>query len=107
MSDPLDMICEITGCSREEAEAVFAETKDVVEASDRLLKKTELKSQKYIPPKSEQVLTAEQKEVKKVRELMKQMDDRRGPTSLSPPARCEEGAQPALPESTAPQSSHH
>ena len=101
MSDPLDMICEITGCSREEAETVFAETKDVVEASDRLLKKTELKSQKYIPAKPEQVMTHEQKEVRKVREVMKQMDDKRGPTSLSQPAHCEEGAQPALPESTA------
>ena len=101
MSDPLDMICEITGCSREEAETVFAETKDVVEAADRLLKKTELKSQKYIPTKSEQVLTDEQKEVKKVRELMKQMDDRRNSTLSGPPAHCEEDAQPALPESTA------
>ena len=71
MSDPLGMICEIAGCSKEEAEVVFADTKDVVEAVDRLLKKTELKSQKYIPPKPEQVLTPEQIEVRKVRMVMK------------------------------------
>jgi hypothetical protein len=107
MSDPLGMISEIAGCSREEAEVVFAETKDVVEAADRLMAKTELKSQKYIPPKPEQVLTQEQIEVRKVRILMKEMDEKRGSTSLNQPARCEEGEQQALPESTAPQNSHH
>lgn len=95
------MICEIAGCSKEEAEVVFAETKDVVEAVDRLLKKTELKSQKYILSKPEQVLTPEQIEVRKVRMVMKEMDDKRGSTSLSQPARCEEGEQQVLPESTA------
>jgi len=101
MGDPLEMICELAGCSREEAEPVFAETKDVVEAVDRLMKKTELKSQKYIPSKPEQVLTAQQIEIKKVREVMKQMDDRRSSTLSDQPARCEGDAQPALPESTA------
>ena len=101
MSDPLGMICEIAGCSKEEAEVVFADTKDVVEAVDRLLKKTELKSQKYIPPKPEQVLTPEQIEVRKVRMVMKEMDDKRASTLSSQPARCEEGEQQAPPESTA------
>jgi len=101
MSDPLEMICGLAGCSMEKAEAVFAETKDVVEAVDRLMAKPELKSQKYIPPKPEQVLTQEQIEVRKVRILMKQMDESRSSTSSSQPARCEEGEQQVPPESTA------
>ena len=48
MSDPLEMICELSGCKRDEAEAAFAETKDVVESVDRLMAKSELKSQKYL-----------------------------------------------------------
>ena len=101
MSDPLSMICDLAGCSREDAGAVFAETGDVVESVDRLMEKKELKSKKYIPARPEQVLTQEQMEVRKVREVMKKMDDSRGSTSLSQPAREESVELPALPEETA------
>ena len=107
MSDPIQMICELAGCSKEEAEVVFAETKDVVEAVDKLMVKTTLKSQKYILPKPESVLTQEQVEVRKVRQLMKQIDDNRTSTSSSQPARCEEGETQDLPESKAQQNNHH
>jgi hypothetical protein len=101
MSDPVEMICELAGCSKEEAEVVFGETNDVVEAVDRLMAKPTLISQKYIPAKPESVLTEEQLGVRKVRNLMKKIDDSRGSTSLSQHARCEEAEQQVPPESKA------
>jgi hypothetical protein len=98
MSDPLNMICEISGCSRDRAAEVFEQTKDVVEAIDFLMEKRDLPSQKYIPAKFEQVLTKEQIEVRKVRSVMKEMDDKRGPTLLNRPAQDLPGERPARPE---------
>ena len=51
MTDPILTICNLSDCSREEAERVYAETKDVVEAVDRLLAKTRSTAQKYIEAK--------------------------------------------------------
>jgi hypothetical protein len=39
MSDPVELICELANCSREDAERSYKETKDVVESVDRLLAK--------------------------------------------------------------------
>jgi hypothetical protein len=83
MSDPVQMICDLAGCRREQAEAAFAETKDVVEAVDRLMAKPELKSQKYIPPKQEKVMTQAQVELKKLRDISEGIEKSRGPTLLS------------------------
>jgi hypothetical protein len=77
MSDQIEIICNLSGCSVEDAKRVFEETKDIVESVDRLLVKPKNFYEKYIPVKKEPVLTPDQIEVKKVRELMKIFDDKR------------------------------
>jgi hypothetical protein len=47
MSDPIQMICDLANCSKEEAETSYNETNDVVESVDKLLAKSS--PNKYIP----------------------------------------------------------
>jgi hypothetical protein len=98
MSDPLEMICDIAGCSKEEAEMVFSETKDVVESVDRLMKKTESSWKKYIPLKSEPILTEAQVKLKKLREITTKIEESRGPTLLNRSGGCAESSQESRPE---------
>jgi len=77
MSDPIQTICNLTDCSIEDAKAAYEETKDVVDAVDKLLVKVVNVSDKYtIKPKKEAILTEEQIEIAKARKLMKENDDR-------------------------------
>lgn len=86
------MICSLTGCSEEEAKKAFSQTKDTVDAIDLLLEKPVSKCDKYIPKKVIQPLTEEQIEIRKVRDLMEQMDGTKS-ISLSPPCCVEQDEQ--------------
>lgn len=100
MSDPIMMICSISGCSEEEAKKVFQETEDVVDAIDKLIEKKPMNYEKYIPAKPTQILTEEQIEIRKVRELMKKLDDKMS-TSLDQPGCVEPNVQQVLREEMA------
>lgn len=83
MADPLETICNLAGCTREEAEKVYSETKDVVEAVDRLLAKPLSAAEKYIQTKKpKHVTTEEEKIIAPYRAFLKELDDKRS-TSLS------------------------
>ena len=76
MSDAIDTICNLANCSREDAERVYAETKDVVEAVDKLLAKVLSPAEKYVKSgRLQKELTEEQKQLRKLREIMEKIDD--------------------------------
>lgn len=76
MTDPLETICNLTGCSMEDAERVYNETKDLVEAVDRLLEKRQSAADKYIESKRiKKEVTEEEKIIAPIRTMLKQMDD--------------------------------
>ena len=100
MSDEIEIICNLCGCSVEDAKRVFGETKDIVESVDRLLTKPKTSYEKYIPVKKEPILTEEQIEVKKVRELMKVFDEKRSVTSTDQPGCAPQSEKPTLLEET-------
>ena len=77
MSDPIHIICNLTGCDEEDAQRIYAETRDIVEAVDRLLAKPVSAADKYTPPKKEKVLTEEQKILAEAREILKRFDEER------------------------------
>ena len=98
MTEPIDMICAITDCSREDAERVYKKTGNILDAADELMVKFESKFAKYIPAKKVAELTEEQKEIQRVRNEMKKFDNfisnRPGHEELSvQQARLEETAQ--------------
>lgn len=77
MSDPIDTICDLANCSREDAERVYYETKDIVEAVDRLLVKPVCAADKYTKLKRQQTLTDDQKLLAQTREVLKRFDEER------------------------------
>jgi len=77
MSDPIDTICLLADCTRDQAEEVYYETRDIVEAVDRLLMKPVCAADKYMRPKKENKLTEEQKLLKQAGELLKKFDEER------------------------------
>ena len=69
MSEEIEMICELSGCSKEDAMKSWEEFGDVVEAVDNLLPGKTSKKKKE--------LSEEQQFFKEMRETMKVMDDKR------------------------------
>lgn len=91
MSDPIQTICNLTDCSIEDAKNAYEETKNVVDAVDKLLSKVVSPSDKYTnKSKKQQILTDEQIEIAKVRKLMKENDDRMYQPNVSGQSACEE-----------------
>ncbi len=70
MSKSIDMICTLTGCDQEMAAAAFDETNDVTLAVDKILFKTE------IPAKKKRKLDDAQQEIERIREVMKELDNK-------------------------------
>lgn len=72
MSDPVETICSLAGCSREVAEISYARTNNIVDSVDELivLPKTTFK----LPMKRKRELTAEEEEVTRIRNLMEKAD---------------------------------
>ena len=83
MADPLETIQTLTGCSEEDAKRVYEETKDLVEAVDRLLEKRQSAADKYIQSKKrKREVTEEEKVIAPYRAVLKEFDNRMS-TSLS------------------------
>ena len=83
MTDPLETICNLTGCSIEDAERVYNETKDLVEAVDQLMEKRQSAADKYIQSKKvKKEVTEEEKIIGPVRTVLKKIDEEIS-TSLS------------------------
>jgi len=75
MSDPIDTICNLVGCPREDAEQAYAETQDVVEAVDKLLVKVSSPAAKYLySRRAEPHRTEAQQQIEKLRTIMEQID---------------------------------
>jgi hypothetical protein len=76
MSDEIQTICNLTGCSREQAEEVYAQTQNVVDAVDRLLVNVPSPAEKYIQSRRTQKYeTEEQKHLRKLREIMEKIEE--------------------------------
>jgi hypothetical protein len=77
MTDPLETICNLTGCTIEQAERAYFETRDIVDAVDLLLERKPSAIDKYIQSKKKQIeVTEEEKIIKPIREMLKQLDEK-------------------------------
>ena len=77
MSDPIQVICSLTGCTEDEANEAYDRTEDVVEAVDLLLA-----SGKTTPmPKRLREITPEEEVIGPIRKLMKRFDEERSTLS--------------------------
>ncbi len=82
MSDPIDTICLLADCSRELAQKTYEETKDIVEAVDKLLEKVSSPAQKIIETKlKKRSVTHEEEIIAPIRKMLKQMDEARSTSS--------------------------
>ena len=72
MTYPISSVCNLAGCTREEAERVY--TGDIVEAVDKLLVKVSSPAEKYIKKRPRQV-TPEEEIMAPIRKIMKQFDE--------------------------------
>jgi len=104
MSDPVEIICKLSGCSLEDAERVYSETKDIVESVDRLMATTETKYAKYLKVLPKKHLTEEQLKLASIRETMERIDGTL-PTCGGPPVQTAQAETHSLPEGKAPQNS--
>lgn len=72
MSDPVETICSLVGCSREDAEISYARTNSVLESVDELI--VVPKSAIKLPMKRKRDLTPEEEEVTRIRHLMEKAE---------------------------------
>ena len=98
------MIVEMAGCSEEDAKRVYDDVGDVAEAVDILMPKKKSAADKYIEklkPKPE--VSDEQMWCRTVREILKEMDDKKS-TSANQPELVERSERCILREETVQQS---
>lgn len=77
MTDPLETICNLANCSREDAERVYSETNDVVEAIDRLLVKKPSAAEVYIQSiKKPHEVSPEESIIGPYRAILKEFDEK-------------------------------
>jgi len=81
MSDPIGMICELANCSRDEADRAYEKTRNVVDAVDMLLEVPSMASSKYTCSRVTHQLSEEDREKKRIREILERFDKERA-TSL-------------------------
>lgn len=72
MSDPVETICSLVGCSREDAEISYARTNSVLDSVDELMVFPE--SAVKLPMKRKRELTPEEEEVTRIRHLMEKAE---------------------------------
>jgi hypothetical protein len=72
MSDPVDTICALVGCSREVAEVSYARTNNVVDSVDELI--VFPKPAFKLPMKRKRELTSEEEEISRIRDLMEKAE---------------------------------
>ena len=68
--DPIKRIADLAGCTEEVAKTAYEETKNVVDAVDKILFRSEIKT------KPTKILTEEQQEIARIREILKENDER-------------------------------
>ena len=68
----IQMIMAVTDCPRDVAQSVYEKTKSVIESIDDILFPNDPKMKKV-----KQILSAQQEEISRVRDITKQMDDAR------------------------------
>lgn len=93
MSDPIGTICDLANCSVEEAKLAYEQTNSIVDAAVMLLKVPVLASSKYTQSRVAPELTEEQREKKRIREILEKFDKERV-TSLD--QRVDEGSSVTL-----------
>ena len=81
MSDPIETIMNLSGCTKEQAKEAFEETKNIVDAVDKLLEKPNHPEDKYIKIVKHDV-TPEEKIIAPFRKILKELDEKMF-TSLS------------------------
>lgn len=107
MSRAVETIIELTGCSEDDAQRVYAETNDVTDAVDRLMPKYEFPSSKYVKKmKAERIYTEEEKALQLLRTSLKAMDEEHAnrSTSSNQPEHAEQVGHCTPREETVPQS---
>jgi hypothetical protein len=72
MSDPIETICSLVGCSREEAEVSYARTNSVLDSVEELIVFPE--SAVKLPMKRKRELTPEEEEVTRIRHIMEKAE---------------------------------
>jgi len=99
------MIVEMAGCSEEDAKRVYDQVGDVSEAVDILMPKPKSAADKYIEKlKPKPIVSEEQKWCRQVREVLREMDDKKS-TAANQPELAERSENCILPEETAQQNS--
>lgn len=103
MSDPIQIICTLTGCTQEEAEEAYDKTQDTVEAVDLLLEVPKSTATSNLKKRPREV-TQEEQIIAPIRKMLKEMDEKRSTSSYQ---RGYAGSVEMLdpPEETAPQNS--
>lgn len=72
MSDPVETICSLVGCSRDDAEISYARTNSILESVDELMVIPQ--SAVKLPVKRKRELTPEEEEVTRIRHLMEKAE---------------------------------
>lgn len=110
MSDPIETICELAGCSRELAEESYAKTKNILESVDALLQTPPKKYTLPVVQKPEK--TPEQLELERIRKVMEEAEreihekiKHKTLTGSNPLGSSESDVTTDHPEETVPQSS--
>lgn len=107
MTDPIQTICNLTACSNEDAERVYKETNNVIDAVDRLLVKNEQPSDKYVNKvRYRKELTNQEEEIAQVRNLMKENDERMYQSKRDQPEPEKLNETPSLHEETVLQNNY-
>jgi hypothetical protein len=77
MTDPVETVCNLTGCTEEQARQVLNETKDIIEAVDRLLEKKPSPAEKFLfEKKRPRETTPEEQIIRPIRTIMKELDEK-------------------------------
>jgi len=106
MTDPVETVCILTGCTEEQAKRALDETEDIVEAVDRLLEKKPSPADKYISEKKRpREVSQEEQIIKPIRSMLKELDEKTV-TYLSGPSREAPAEKQDHHEETAQQSSY-
>lgn len=102
MSDPIQIICSLTGCTEEQAKEAYDKTEDTVEAIDLLLGAPKSTTVQF--KKRPREVTPEEQIIAPIRKMLKEIDEKRATSSYQ---RGYEGSVEMLDlhEETAPQSS--
>ena len=77
MTDPVETICNLSGCSYDHAKQMYEITGDIVEAVDRLLELKPSAADKYIQSKRvKREVTEEEKIIAPYRAILKEIDEK-------------------------------